>query len=460
MPRSRSLRLRIALLYGALTSVALALCALAGHVLHRRAQYGDVDRSLSGIAQHVAAELAATHTRSEIDEILSTSTLLGAGALLYLHDGTLLGQSRTGALAPRFQLRSMLPVPVRAAGGNGGYRILGDASGHRWRIHVVALNGGERYLVATLPLLAADRSVAEFARWMIVIAVAGSAATVFAGWLLARRALRPVAILTAGARAQSRAFSRRATDNEDVDELDRLALTFNDMLAAVHGAYEVQQRFIAAASHELRAPLTIVTANLEFLQQEHRLNERDRADTITEAYNEAGRMGRLVANLLLLARADAGVPLLRQPVDLDRVLLEVVAELGHAGRGRVPRVEQFEPIVVYGDRDRLKQLVLILVDNAMKYGDSVAGVTVGLSSEARIAVLRVSDTGSGMSPADMARAFERFHRADNARVADPGGTGLGLSIARWIAEEHDGTIELTTALGHGTTATVRLPIDR
>lgn len=210
MPRRRSLRLRIALLYGALTSVGVALCALARHVQHSRAQYAEVDRSLHTIGQHVAAEVATTQTRREIDEVLSASTLLGAGALLYLQDGTLLGQSRTGEFTPAFQLASMPESPVRAADSSGAYRLLRDSARHRWRLHLIALGGGTRYLVVSRSLLAADRSVAEFGRWMMMIAVASSAATVFAGWLLARRALRPVAMLTAGARTQSRAFSRRS----------------------------------------------------------------------------------------------------------------------------------------------------------------------------------------------------------------------------------------------------------
>jgi signal transduction histidine kinase len=288
--------------------------------------------------------------------------------------------------------------------------------------------------------------------------MAASAATTFIGWLMARRALRPVAVLTAGAMAQSRVFSRRAGDEKDRDELDRLALTFNEMLATLRNAYEAQKRFIAAASHELRAPLSIINANLEFLGQEHLMRPIERTQTIAEARAQALRMARLVADLLVLARADAGMPLARQAVELDRVLLEVVGELRHVVKGQRLEIESFQPVTVQGDADRLKQLVLILIDNAIKYTAATQHVTINLRQENAIAELIVRDTGVGMSSRDLLRAFERFYRADDARALDAGGTGLGLPIARLIAEEHGGTVKLTSELGRGTTATVRIPV--
>jgi signal transduction histidine kinase len=309
-----------------------------------------------------------------------------------------------------------------------------------------------------LPLSVIDGSVAVYGRLLLLAAGLASIATFLLSWLLARRALSPVAALTAGAIAQSRTFSRRATDGGDRDELDRLSSTFNEILGGQEEAYQAQQRFVAAVSHELRTPLTVVQANLELLQHgAPRMSEEERTEAVGEAFTEATRMARLVADLLTLARADAGVPLRRQPVELDRVLLDVVGEVRHLGRGQRLEVTAFETVVVQGDADRLKQLLLILVDNATKYTAAGGRVTVSLQLVGGVAVFIVGDSGVGISPEEMPRVFERFYRADQARSRDAGGTGLGLSIARWIAEEHGGTVELVSAPGTGTTATVRLP---
>ena len=168
-------------------------------------------------------------------------------------------------------------------------------------------------------------------------------------------------------------------------------------------------------------------------------------------------MTRLVADLLLLARADAGVPLRREPVELDRVLIEVIGELRHQLAGQRLSVTAFEPIIVQGDPDRIKQLILILVDNAIKYTAAGARIDVSLRRTASEAMIEVRDTGAGIASADLRRVFERFYRADPSRSRNAGGTGLGLPIARWIAEEHGGTVELASTPGEGTTATVRLP---
>ena len=169
-------------------------------------------------------------------------------------------------------------------------------------------------------------------------------------------------------------------------------------------------------------------------------------------------MTRLVADLLVLARADAGVPLRRAAVELDRVLLEVMGEARHLVRGHRLEVEALEPTTVTGDRDRLKQLILILVDNAIRYTPPGGRITLSLSRSGATAELRVRDTGEGISAEDLPRVFDRFFRADRARSRDPGGTGLGLSIAQWIAREHRGTIELSSVRGASTTAVFRMSV--
>ena len=430
---------------------------------------------LQAHAEHIAAELTESSSSLELEHTLAVAPLLGADARVYDATGAMVRTApRRGRVLPDLDPRVLLgrgsdaaypdiaafaPTLEGVPPGAGVFRIVTNSSGSRWRAYVLPMEHRTQFLVTTLPLGAVDSAASDFGRLVLLCAVLATVTTFFLGWLLARHALRPVAALTAGAMAQSRAMSRRVKDAGERDELGRLATTFNEILGGQQEAYDAQQRFIAAASHELRAPLTVVLANLELLQKEgeRSMGEPERTQAVSEAHTEAARMARLVADLLSLARADAGVPLRRELVDLDRVVIEVIGELRHHLTGQRLSVTAFEAVTVQGDPDRLKQLVLILIDNAIKYTTAGARIDVSLRRTASEATIEVRDSGDGIAPADLHRVFERFYRADPARSRNAGGTGLGLPIARWIAEEHGGTVELASTPGEGTTATARLP---
>lgn len=427
---------------------------------------------LHGVTAHVAAELATAS--SQRDQVLDASLLLGTGIRILDRDGRVQEQSRNAASVPPIDLSSLLTSPhvhpysaiaTLAPGlhmpedAPGKFGLLTDSQHNRLRLYVEPLADGSGYLAATMPLSHIDRAVRGFARLMLAMALAGGLAAFGAGWLVARRALRPVASLTNAATtiAESRQFSQRVADGRGRDELGQLAHTFNVMLASLQEVYDSQVRFVSAASHELRAPLTVIQANLDLLQAK-RISESERDTAVVEASAEASRMARLVGDLLVLARADAGIPIRREAVELDRVVLEVLGEARHLARGQRLEVTDVQPAVVRGDPDRLKQLFLNLVENAIKYTPTTGQIRVGITTRGREAVVTISDTGVGISPDDLPRVFERFFRADPARSRDPGGSGLGLSIAKWVAAEHGGSIELASRLGGGTTATVRLPV--
>ena len=473
------LRLRIAILYGALTGVVVVLACLYSFAIYSRARYDELDTTIQRGAQHVAAELAAAPTPGAREETLAAAGLLGFGVGVYDANGELLQQSGHSAASPTLDARSVMtggrevsypaiaalaPSVHSSSPDPGAYKVLSEPGAQRWRVYVLPIVRGTQYLAVALPLGQTDRATASFGRAIALIATLASVVTFLVGWGLASSALRPVAILTASAIAQSRAFSRRVGlggERGERDELGRLATTLDEMLAGLEAAYRAQQRFVAAASHELRTPLTVVQANLELLLQgEHRMSDVERILAVSEAYGEATRMSRLVADLLVLARADAGVSLQRKAVDLDRVLLDVMGEVRLLARGQRLEVGAFETVVVQGDRDRLKQLILILIDNATRYTAPGGTVTVSLQRAGGIVQIGVRDTGIGIATEEMSHVFERFYRSEQARSRDAGGTGLGLSIARWIAEEHGGTVELGSIPGEGTTATVRLPVSR
>jgi len=253
-------------------------------------------------------------------------------------------------------------------------------------------------------------------------------------------------------------LSARIESPPHLDELGQLAKTFNEMLDSIETAYHAQQRFVSDASHELRAPLTAIQGNLELLHRQSSMSEAERKEALTEVERESTRLTRLVADLLVLARADAGISLKQCPVDLDAIVLEAFREARHLSQGQTLSLDPFEPVRIEGNEDRLKQLILILLDNALKYTPANGQVTLGLHRRDTDVEIVVHDTGVGIAPEDLPLVFERFYRADPARSRDPGGTGLGLPIARWIAEQHDGEIKLESQPGQGTTAIVHLPL--
>ena len=222
---------------------------------------------------------------------------------------------------------------------------------------------------------------------------------------------------------------------------------------------EAQKRFVADAAHELRAPLTSIQGNLEILLNYPQMPQTERQEALQDATRESRRLARLVNDLLALARGDAGLRLRQVPVDLGAALEELVSETRPLFKRHRLETCLHQPLEVQGDRDQLKQLALILLENAVKYTPPGGEVRLELASQNGQAVLRVADTGIGIAPEDLPHVFERFYRADRARMRgeDPGGSGLGLSIAKWIVDQHGGEIWLESELGEGTTAIVRLP---
>jgi signal transduction histidine kinase len=473
---STSLRLRLALWYCALTGAVVVLVCFYSYAVHSRAHYDELDSTLRSATLHFAAELADAPTDAERGRILTSARGRGTEVAIYDAGGRenpLLSTTPVIALdirrvlagpsEPAYPVVAGVAPPLDPAEpGPGAFGLSRGSDGGRWRVYVLptrARTGSAQYVVTALPLSHLDASVRQFARLMAVMAVVGCALAFLAGWLIAGRALRPITMLTETARgiAQSRVFSRRVVVGAPRDELGRLATTFNEMLASLEQAYAAQQRFVSDASHELRAPITVIQANLELLQRHSTMPAREREQAIGEAYLESARLARLVADLLALARADAGVPMRRERVELDSILMNVLGEARHLAHGQQLEIEAIEPVVVEGDPDRLKQLLLIPLDNALRYTPGTGRISIALRRRRTEVEISVRDTGIGIDASELPHIFERFYRADPARTRDPGGTGLGLGIARWIAMQHGGAIRLASEPGEGTTVTIRLP---
>jgi PAS domain S-box-containing protein len=222
---------------------------------------------------------------------------------------------------------------------------------------------------------------------------------------------------------------------------------------------DAQRRFVSDAAHELRAPLTAIGGNIDLIRRYPNMSFDERDEALSDAGRETARLSRLITDLLVVARGDASQIAASEPIQLADLLSETLRVAAYLGTHELRSVA-FESGVVLGNRDRLKQLTLILLENAMKYSPATAPVTLALRCSDGWAEISVVDGGPGIPAEHLSRVFERFYRADAARTPgkDPGGTGLGLPIAKLIAEAHGGTVSLESTVGIGTTAIVRLPL--
>ncbi len=226
-------------------------------------------------------------------------------------------------------------------------------------------------------------------------------------------------------------------------------------LKPVHAAFARQQAFVADASHELRTPLAVIRANAEYLQL-----EQPESAEVSDIVDESERLSNLIDTLLLVARGDAHREQVREPVDLGAVAEQGASSLSPLARDRGVdlAVDAGGGLLVSGDRDQLRQLVVILVDNALRYTEPGGRVDVRVRESGAAATLAVTDTGIGIPAEALAHVFERFYRTDAARNRESGGAGLGLAIARKLVEDHGGRIEARSEVGRGSTFTVRLPL--
>lgn len=275
--------------------------------------------------------------------------------------------------------------------------------------------------------------------------------------------------------SRTRDLGKRIQIADNASEIGRLAATFNDMLDRIQQLFLTQERLIGDVSHELRTPLTTVQGNIDLLQRmasssaaptPERAKEISALlnETLVEVQAETERMSEMISDLLLLAQADSGALQLQWgPVELDTLLLDVYRQTRrladhYKGPGELEvRLGSEDQAIVQGDRDKLRQVLLNLAENAVKYTPSGGVVTMGLQQDGDGVEVYVQDTGIGISDEQQQQIFERFFRTDKARSRELGGSGLGLSIAQSIAQAHGGNISVSSKLGVGSTFTLWLP---
>jgi len=298
--------------------------------------------------------------------------------------------------------------------------------GEHYRVYdlpIAAGSGGPAYVATILDDTQTVRAMSDLRSVIVIVGLFGICGATLVGFILSERMLQPI----------RRAFQR-------------------------------QLEFVADASHELRTPLAVIQSNLGIVMEHTDQTVEENLEWLNNAHGEARRLAKLVQDLLTLARSDSErMPVERRPVALNDLLerihdlYETIAEM----RGIELTVRAEEPLVVLGDRDRLHQLLVILIDNAMKFTDAGGKVEIAAARNRNQAILSVRDTGIGIAKEHLERVFDRFYTVDTARSrhGEAKGTGLGLSIAKWIVEAHGGRISIASeGIGKGTTVRVELPL--
>ncbi len=300
-----------------------------------------------------------------------------------------------------------------------------------------------------------------FSIFLILIPVA-LLVSIVGGLYLANKSLKPVhAVTTRARRITAENLDQTIPIHNPNDEIGRLTSTINDMIRRLNNSFAQVRQFSADASHELRTPLTIMRGEIELSLRSTKTPEEYRR-VLASALEEILRMSSIIDSLLMLAKADQGL----QDVNFGEVDLsslveelyedsEVLAEPKHIS----VTLRKNEPLAIVGDKVRLRQLFLNLIDNAIKYTQDGGSVTLAVERQNGSAVFEVRDNGIGIPAEDIERIFDRFYRVDKARARELGGTGLGLSIAKWIAEIHRGSILVKSEPAKGSTFTVLLPLN-
>lgn len=302
---------------------------------------------------------------------------------------------------------------------------------------------------------------AEWGERAEIVAYAMIPVILLAGWWLTRRSLRPLSELTKTVEHVTVQNLRQTLPRTgNADEVDRLTAAFNTMAARLDESFQQVREFTLHASHELKTPLTVMRGALETAMAGEETYTAQQRECLHSLIGEVERLTKIVDALTLLTKAETGqLQLQREPVRLAELVRESFedAQILAEPHGVAVTLGECREATVLGDRHRLRQLLLNLVDNAVKYNCANGSVTLALRRVDASAEIEITNTGDGIPPAMQARVFDRFVRGDNARAKAEDGCGLGLTIAQWIAQAHGGTIQLSSGPGK-TTATVRLPV--
>ena len=476
----QTIRGRLTAWYSVALALTLAAFSAVLYLDRRNASYQDLDRRIQSEASLTAGILAESYRARGVlvraDSAAHPVLIPDLSALLEAvpeflvitaRDGSLLFAS-SDARALTFQqveqLRGLASAPMSGR-ASGTLQLGPDGPTIRYAVHYVSDAGAQfGAILAGANVRLAEVGPEQLLSTLALILPLGLIAAVLMGSWIANRALTAVDQIITEVReiTDGRSLHRRLAVPVVKDELGRFVETLNQMLTRLERNFSALRRFTADASHELKTPLTVLRAGVERAITTPNLPQETLV-TLEETLQEIKRMSELVDALLMLARADEGIaPLHREPVDLRGIVTEVqeTGELLAEEAGVTMEVATpAEPVMVSVDASRIRQLILNLITNAVKYTPAGGSVRMQLGPENGRVALSVADTGIGIAPGDLPHIFDRFWRADSARTrtGERPGAGLGLAICKWIAEAHGGQIDVVSRPGRGTTFTVVLP---
>jgi heavy metal sensor kinase len=448
----KSIKFRLTVWYLVAITLLLVIFGAIAYAMLSKNLYRNLDKSLEARANELKGSIKIEKDRVYLDRKVDELVLL------YDASGKLFSK-----LGPDTEFGGIERTVEQALFGLSSFVSAETAEGPDVRFYAAPFNldAGTRMALVIgrvpndiLSVLAAFRMVMFNSSFLVVVLVG------VGGWFLAGRTLKPVERIADIARGIGEGDLSRRIDVESDDELGRLASTLNGMIARLEEAFVKQRQFVADASHELRTPLAVIQAESSLVLEKPRDQEEYRRSLELVA-QEVEYMSEIVGKLLVLARSDAGSePVSIQDVDLAVLLAGLGQDLEALAqeRGLALRFDPMKGVTIRGDRIRLRQLFLNILDNALRYtpeGGTISGSVVQNGDQA---VATIGDTGIGIPDEHLPFIFDRFYRVDRARTNGEGGTGLGLSIASSIARMHGGSIEVESRVGRGSTFRVRLPV--
>jgi heavy metal sensor kinase len=449
----KSIKFRLTVWYLLAFALLLVVFGTVAYYLLSRNLYRNLDESLKARVLELKGNIKFEGDRVVFDRKLDEIVLI------YAADGKLQNQ-----LGPANLNISDIQGTVRQAlFGTSSFVSAETENGPEVRMYATPLNIDSQTRVALVVGIVTNEILIVLAAFRMVMLNSSILAVLLAGvggWFLAGWTLKPVERMADIARGIGESDLSRRIDVVGDDELGRLASTLNGMIARLEEAFVKQRQFVADASHELRTPLAVLQAESSLALEKTR-DPEDYRRSLELVSQEVDYMSEIVGKLLVLARSDAGYePINVQDVDVAALLVELGQDLEGLAQEKGLRLDlgPLDRLMVRGDRIRLRQLFMNILDNAIRYTPAGGEVTGSIARQDEQAIIAVGDTGVGIPEEHLPFIFDRFYRVDKVRTDGEGGTGLGLAIATSIARMHGGSIEVESRVGKGTTFWIRLPL--
>ncbi len=448
----KTIKFRLTMWYLMTLVVLLLVFGIAAYFMLSHNLHQNLDDSLRRRANELQASLEVTDGGVDFTEKLSE--------LVLIYDAN---QTLMQKLGPNVEFVNIAGIVKQALYGETSFLTATTSDEQEVRLYATPFTIDSKTRIAVIigrpvaeikGVLETFRSILGFSALTLVLLAA------VGGLFMANRTLRPVDRITGTAQEIGENGLHRRIDVRSEDELGRLAATLNRMMERLEAAFDRQRQFTADASHELRTPLSIIQAESSLaLDRERSVAEYRKALEVVS--QEVTYMSDIIGKLLFLARGDAG----KEPVEFKDVnLKELIEELASdmevlaRDKGVGFNIGPLENLTIKGDRIQLRQLFLNILKNAVTYTPSGGNISSSVARQKETAVVTISDTGIGIPSEHLPYVFERFYRVDKARSRAQGGSGLGLAIAKYVAEAHDGKIDVESQVGKGSIFQVTLPL--